>query len=109
MHICIYNGAYMACNWDDEKNELNKRQHRISFETAIRVFDDPFHITGEDYIDDNGEVRQQTLGVVDGVLILVAHVYRVIEVDEEPWLIMARKAVKYEEKIYTAHIKNRNY
>ncbi len=101
----------MARNWADDKNELNQRDHGIGFEEAWRVFSDEFAITAEDYIDDNGEMRYQTIGLVEGALILVAHVFRVIEEgqDEEPWIIMARKAVKYEEKIYSAHIKNQRH
>ena len=36
----------MTFEWDEDKNTANKRKHRISFETAIHVFDDP------NYIDD---------------------------------------------------------
>lgn len=28
--------------WDERKNRANQKKHRISFETAIHVFDDPF-------------------------------------------------------------------
>ena len=57
-------------------------------------------ITTEDHIDENGETRYQTLGLVEGVLIVVAHVDRVFDGIEQPWYIIARKAVKYEEKQY---------
>ena len=98
----------MARYWNDKKNALNKRDHRVSFDTAFRVFsEDPHAITAEDFIDDNGEVRYQTLGLVDGRLLLVAHVYRVIAAEGEmPWLIMARKATDYEKQIYTAQRKH---
>jgi uncharacterized DUF497 family protein len=56
-------------------------------------------MTVEDYVDDNGEMRYQTIGWI-GVLITVGHVYRVIDGDELPWIITARKAVKYEEEVY---------
>jgi hypothetical protein len=45
-------------------------------------------------------MRYQTLGLIGDVLVVVAHVYRVIDGDEEPWLIMARKAIKNEETYY---------
>lgn len=93
--------------WDEAKNKTNVRRHKLSFETAGLVFGDPFAITVEDYIDDNGEMRYQTLGLVEGVLINVGHVFRVIEGEEQPWIITARKAVKYEEKIYSAHRKSK--
>jgi hypothetical protein len=72
----------------------------LSFEIARLVFDDPFAVTAEDYIDERGEVRYQTLGLVEGLLLFVAHVYRVINGEEKPWIISARKAVSHEENIY---------
>ena len=86
--------------WDKGKNLTNQRRHRLSFETAIHVFYDPFAVTAEDYLDENGEMRYQTLGLVSDLLIFVAHAYRMIDGEEKPWLISARKAIKYEENIY---------
>ncbi len=87
-------------NWDDRKNEINQRRHRLSFEIALLIFDDQFAVTTEDYIDDNGEMRYQTIGLVEGLLIAVGHVYRLIDEIERPWIITARKAVEYEIKVY---------
>lgn len=87
--------------WDETKNASNKADHGISFETAYHVFADDFALTREDYIDENGEMRYQTIGIVAGVLILVAHVEREIGGIEAPWLISARKADKYEEAQYS--------
>lgn len=71
------------------------------------VFEDPFALTVEDYIDDNGKMRFQTIGMIsDHMLINVAHVYRVIEDHETPWIISARKAVKYEKDTYQNHRRN---
>ena len=91
----------MARNWDDAKNLINQRRHRVSFETAWLVFEeDPEAVTFKDFIDDNGEMRYQTIGLVEGRLLFIAHVIRLIEGNEEPWLISARKADKYEKKAY---------
>lgn len=90
----------MSPQWDERKNRINKRRHKLSFETALRVFDDPFAVTTEDYVDDNGEMRYQTIGLVHDALITVGHVYRVFEGLENPWIITARKAVKYEQEVY---------
>ena len=38
----------------------------------------------EEFIDDNGEMRYQTLGLIDGMLIFVAHVRRTINEVETP-------------------------
>lgn len=86
--------------WDEAKNASNERDHGISFETARLVFDDEFAVTAEDYLDGNGEMRYHTIGLIEGFPIFVAHVYRVLDGEETPWIISARKAVKYEETIY---------
>jgi uncharacterized DUF497 family protein len=64
------------------------------------VFDDEFAVTAEDYLDGNGEMRYHTIGLIEGFPIFVAHVYRVLDGEDTPWIISARKAVKYEETIY---------
>ncbi|EJF84051.1 hypothetical protein MCU_00719 [Bartonella elizabethae Re6043vi] len=59
--------------WDEVKAKSNLRKHRVSFEIAARVFADPFAMVKQDRIE-NGEYRWQTLGLVDGfLLLLVAH------------------------------------
>jgi hypothetical protein len=84
--------------WDERKNRANKKKHRISFETAIQVFDDPFHVTAQDR-EVEGESRCQTIGMVNGVqVLLVAHT---VEEDEAPIrIVSARKATRRERSIY---------
>jgi uncharacterized DUF497 family protein len=88
--------------WDERKNRANRKKHRISFETASLVFDDPFHISVQDREVD-GEERWQTIGMVNGVhVLLVAHT-----VDEEAGLIRvlsARKATRRERSIYAQSV-----
>ena len=46
---------------------------RLAFETAVRVFDDPYGLSVQDRIVD-GEARWQTIGLIEGVVVLlVAH------------------------------------
>jgi len=90
--------------WDERKNRANQKKHRISLETAIHVFDDPFHISAQDR-EVEGEARWQAIGMVNGVhLLLVAHT--VDEDDEEDVIriISARKATQREQKIYVEGI-----
>lgn len=35
----------MEIAWDENKNKSNKLKHGISFETAEKVFDDPYHLS----------------------------------------------------------------
>jgi uncharacterized protein len=59
--------------WSEGKNRSNQRKHKVSFELARRAFADPFAILEQDRIE-NGEYRWQTIGLVDGhLLLLVAH------------------------------------
>ena len=60
--------------WDEAKNLSNQRKHDgVSFETACQVFQDPLHVSTQDRIE-SGEQRWQTVGAVQGfVILLVAH------------------------------------
>lgn len=86
--------------WDESKNQINQAKHRLSFEVAQLVFDDPLHVSRQERIE-GGEQRWQTIGLVRGlILLLVAHT--VIEADghETIRIISARKADKIERRIY---------
>lgn len=90
--------------WDPAKAASNLRKHRVSFEIAMRVFADPFALTVQDRIED-GELRWQTIGVVEGrVLLLVAHTIRddddaghSVEIIR---IISARQADRHERRRY---------
>jgi len=87
--------------WDPAKAESNLRKHHVSFETATRVFADPFALVKQDRIE-NGEHRWQTLGIVDNsLLLLVAHTVRGDEDGTEVIrIISARRAEPKERKRY---------
>jgi len=90
----------MIILWDENKNIINQSKHRISFELAQRVFDDPLHISRQDRIE-NDELRWQTLGLVNNVaLLLVAHSVSDTNGEETIRIISARKADKTERRIY---------
>jgi hypothetical protein len=90
--------------WDEAKDRRNRSKHKVSFETARLVFEDPFAMSVQDRIV-RGEERWQTLGLVGGsVVLLVAHTY-LDEGDEEIIrVISARKATARERKIYAQGI-----
>jgi hypothetical protein len=90
----------MRFEWDEAKNASNQAKHRLSFETASGVFDDPLHMSRPDRIID-GEQRWMTIGVVgDLTLVVVAHTYRNDEDDEVVRIISARKASRRERREY---------
>ena len=87
--------------WDPAKAASNLRKHRVGFETALRVFADPFALAEQDRIE-QGEYRWQTLGVVDGyLLLLVAHTVREDQDGTEVIrIISARRAEPKERRRY---------
>ena len=69
--------------WDPVKAAANRRKHGVSFEIAMRAFADPLALA-EQYRIEGGEARWQTLGMVEGrVLLLVAHTFRDEDEDGE--------------------------
>lgn len=86
--------------WGAVKAASNFAKHRIRFETAIRVFADPFLYTQQDRIE-NGEWRWQSIGMLDGqCVILVAHTVHEQDGSEVIRIISARKAEAKERKRY---------
>lgn len=85
--------------WDKNKARSNRLKHRLSFETAQRVFDDPLALSKPD--TSVGEERWLTLGLVENVAILVVHTWP--EENEgvaTGRIISARKATSRERKAY---------
>ncbi len=86
--------------WDATKAASNFRKHGVSFQTAARVFADPYALVEQDRIE-NGEERWQTIGVVEGVLMLmVAHTVREQDDIEVIRIISARHANRRERRRY---------
>lgn len=91
----------MEFEWDDEKNRTNKRKHSLSFEAAIRVFDDPFELTEFDQTID-GEDRWKIIGLAWAVLVVI-YVERNRQDVTVTRIISARQATKEERQRYEQH------
>ena len=88
----------MRYEWNQDKDRVNQAKHKVSFETACLVFEDPIHLSIQDRHEHSDE-RWQTLSMVDEVvLLLVAHT--VVEDEELIRIISARKATRKEKQIY---------
>jgi len=73
----------------------------LSFEAARRVFDDPLAASREDRR--SYEERWQTIGMVGGVVVLVAHTWPQPDPatgEEVGRIISARKATSHERRAY---------
>lgn len=85
--------------WDENKNNINKKKHKISFEEAQTVFYDTEALV----IDDPEHSEQEDRFIILGLskkanLLVVCHCYR--EFDLVIRIISARKATTTEEKFY---------
>ena len=47
----------MEFEWDNEKNLANIKNHNIDFETAARVFGDPFRLERKKYYENKKKYR----------------------------------------------------
>lgn len=87
-------------NWDEAKNETNKKKHGVSFEEARSVFYDAEALLIHDPEHSQEEDRFIILGFSDRArLLIVCHCYR--ESDTVIRIISARKATKNEAKQYS--------
>lgn len=81
--------------WDDRKNEINKRKHGISFETAAHVFEDINRIEYFDEAHSADEDRFIVLGLVRKELFVVY-----TDRGDATRIISARKATEAETEVY---------
>jgi uncharacterized protein len=95
----VYAVSYiqMRLSWDEPKSRTNQRKHGISFDTASRVFLDPLHLSRQDRIVE-GEERWQTMGMVNGALLIVV-AYTVLDEEEEVFRIISARRVTRQERI----------
>lgn len=90
---------YIQFEWDNHKNEINIRKHKISFEEAKTVFYDKNARIIADPEHSQDEDRFIILGLSSAIrLLVVCHCYR--KNDEVIRIISARKATKNEIKYY---------
>ena len=84
--------------WDEEKNRLNKQKHKVSFETAARVFSDPFFVECPDETHSDEELRYKVLGMVNSVLLVIC-----TDREDATRIISARKANAEERSAYNGN------
>jgi hypothetical protein len=94
----------MRFEWDEAKNEANKRKHGVDFEAAQLIFDDERCITFVERVVD-GEERWHAIGAIEAIIILVVvHTYRQEAAEEVIRMVSARPASSHERKLYAQAI-----
>ena len=92
----------MNFDWDEEKNVINIRKHKIDFHDVPEIFDGPMIVKVDDRVG-YGEERWTGIGYLKNIITVVVFV----ETNENTLhIISARKANKYESKSFTEEIKN---
>ena len=87
----------MHWTWDPEKDRINRRKHRVSFDTATGVFADRNMWSEPDPYP--YEERWRTIGVVSGALIIVVHTWP--DNERQPGrIISARRTTRRETRQY---------
>jgi uncharacterized protein len=82
--------------WDEEKNRQNIAKHGLRFEDACRIFDG-FTLDRVDDRDDYGELREISIGLIDGIaVVVVIHTDR----NDRIRIISARPALRSERTLY---------
>lgn len=85
----------MRLTWGKAKRETNLAKHGFDFVDAETVFSGAT-FTVEDERFDYGEQRFITLGMLRGVVVVIAHT----EHDDLIRVISMRKATKHEQRLY---------
>ena len=94
----------MKIEWDNDKNQANKKKHGVSFEEAGEIFLDPLHLSILDERFDYGEERWITIGKTKKrLLVVAAHTWIDINGYETVRIISARKVTKREKKDYESY------
>ena len=86
----------MEFEWDPEKAAINFEKHKITFDDAATVFDDPHHYIVEVTRPEHGEARFITIGMLaDGRVAAVVYTDR-----QRRRIISARKVRRNEQREY---------
>ena len=86
----------MEFEWDENKDAENQRKHRISFQVAVDVFDDPHHLEEDSTKPEYGEERRRAIGMVEDRVVTVIFTDR----DGKTRIISARRARDDERERY---------
>jgi uncharacterized DUF497 family protein len=89
----------MRFEWDEAKNQANRKKHGLDFADAALVFEGPT-LTFEDQQHSANEPRYLTVGTLAGRIVIIAHTLR----GDATRIISMRKAnarerARYQERL----------
>jgi len=100
VYISVYTSHMVHFEWDRNKNHSNFEKHGLLFEDVIEAFGG-ICLTRVDDRRDYGEVRELTLGEVQGRVVCIVYTRR----HDRIRIISARKASSEEREAYYEFIK----
>jgi uncharacterized protein len=87
--------------WNELKARENLRKHKVSFEEAKTIFNDPLLLTFRDEVHSNYEERYISIGFsAENEILLVVHTEREQNEGLIIRVISSRKATTSERKVY---------
>ena len=86
--------------WDDEKAAINWKKHKVTFDTAAKVFSDPNRLEEYDLYNSFYEDRWKVTGMVENILVVIY-----TDREDATRIISARKATTKEREDYYAGTK----
>jgi uncharacterized DUF497 family protein len=89
----------MEFEWDSAKDEANLFKHRLRLAFGRRVFEQDDHIVVSSHRHADGEERSKAIGMIEGKLYTVVHVWR----DDVVRLISVRRSNAGEQRDYDRH------
>jgi len=101
---CQMTVEYCGFEWDGDKNMRNIRLHQLSFETAVRVFNDPFFL--EKYDDSHSSTNEDRYVGIGRIKEYFITLICFTDSSGKTRIISARKATAKEVKEYEKHRKN---
>ena len=99
--------------WDESKNRLNKKNHGLSFDEILEIFDDPDFLEGYDLEHSKNEDRYYGIGCLNNILYIIVF-YTLRESSMSPHsevsrtrirIISARQADTEEKEEYNDYFK----
>ena len=94
---------YCGFEWDEEKNQRNIKMHKLSFQTAVRAFNDPFLLEKYDSSHSAEEDRYIGIGKIrEYYITFICFTDR----NGRTRVISARKATAKEVREYEKHRKS---
>lgn len=88
----------MTFEWDEKKNAINKKEHGISFEMAVRVFLDEKRVEKLDL--EHSTLEEERINIIERVSDMLVLFVVATDRKENTRIISARRAEEDEEEEY---------